>query len=37
MSWEQKMIKGYCKKHYNNECLAIVRVHYVYYEILKKT
>ena len=31
------MIKGYCKKHQNNECLAIVMVYHVSNRILKKT
>ena len=30
------MIKGYCKKHYNNECLAIAMVYHVSNRFLKK-
>ena len=28
-SWEQKMLKGCCKKHQNNESLEIVMVYHV--------
>ena len=31
------MIKGYCKKHQNNECLAIAMVYHVSNRFLKKT
>ena len=31
------MIKGYCKKHYNNKCLAIVMGVSCFQQILKKT
>ena len=30
------MIKGYCKKHYNNECIAIAMVYHVSNRFLKK-
>ena len=32
----KKMIKWYCKKHQDNECLAIVMVYHVSNRILKK-
>ena len=31
------MIKGYCKKHYNNECLAIAMMYHVSNRFSKKT
>ena len=31
-----QIIKGYCKKQYNNECLAIVMMCHVFNKFLKK-